>query len=130
MAAATAGGNQPSTRTGGGLTGLATYYTGSGGSDGVAGGPTANGERYDPNKMTAAVQWSLRGKYLNKWVTVEDMDTGKTARVWVNDVGSMGGSRLDINRSDPRVIDLSPAAFRQLFGTTQRGVGRIRILPN
>ena len=123
------GSGQPSTRSGGGLTGLATYYTGSGGSDGVAGGPTANGERYNPNAMTAAVQWSLRGKYLNKWVTVEDMDTGKTVRVWVNDVGQMGGSRLDINRSDPRVIDLSPAAFKQLFGSTQRGVGRIRILP-
>jgi hypothetical protein len=57
------------------------------------------------------------------------MDTGKTVRVWVNDVGQMGGSRLDINRSDPRVVDLSPAAFKQLFGSTQRGVGRIRILP-
>jgi rare lipoprotein A (peptidoglycan hydrolase) len=115
-------------RSGGGMTGLATYYTGSGGSDGVAGGPTANGERYNPNAMTAAVQWSLRGKYLNKWVTVEDMDTGKTVKVWVNDVGQMGGSRLDINRQDPRVIDLSPAAFKKLFGSTSRGVGRIRII--
>jgi hypothetical protein len=119
---------RPTTRPGGGLTGLATYYTGSGGSDGVAGGPTANGERYDPNAMTAAVQWSLRGKYLNKWVQVEDMDTGKTVRVWVNDVGQMGGSRLEVNRRDPRVIDLSPAAFKQLFGSTSRGVGRIRIV--
>ena len=117
------------TRSGGGMTGLATYYNGSGGSDGVAGGPTANGERYNPNAMTAAVQWSLRGKYMNKWVRVEDMDTGKTVRVWVNDVGQMGGSERSINRSDPRVIDLSPAAFKKLFGSTQRGVGRIRILP-
>jgi hypothetical protein len=116
------------TRTGGGLTGLATYYTGSGGSDGVAGGPTANGEPYDPGAMTAAVQLSLRGKYMNKWVTVEDMDTGKTVRVWVNDVGSMGGTEKSINRSDPRVVDLSPAAFKKLFGSTSRGVGRIRIL--
>ena len=117
------------TRSGGGMTGLATYYNGSGGSDGVAGGPTANGERYNPNAMTAAVQWSLRGTYMNKWVRVEDMDTGKTVRVWVNDVGQMGGSERSINRSDPRVIDLSPAAFKKLFGSTQRGVGRIRILP-
>jgi hypothetical protein len=120
---------QVATRRGGGMTGLATYYNGSGGSDGVAGGPTANGERYNPNAMTAAVQWSLRGKYLNKWVTVEDMDSGKTVRVWVNDVGQMGGSERSVNASDPRVIDLSPAAFRKLFGSTQRGVGRIRILP-
>ncbi len=122
------GAARPATRRGGGMTGLATYYTGSGGSDGVAGGPTANGEIYDPKKMTAAVQWSLRGKYLNKWVTVEDLDTGKTVRVWVNDVGQMGGSERAINRSDPRVIDLSPAAFRKLFGSTSRGVGRIRIV--
>jgi hypothetical protein len=117
----------PTTRRGGGLTGIATYYNGSGGSDGVAGGPTANGEIYDPNKMTAAVQWSQRGKYLNKWVTVEDLDTGRSVRVWVNDVGQMGGTEQSINRTDPRVIDLSPAAFRKLFGSTQRGTGRIRI---
>jgi rare lipoprotein A (peptidoglycan hydrolase) len=119
---------QATTRRGGGMTGLATYYTGTGGSDGVAGGPTANGERYDPSKMTAAVQWSLRGKYLNKWVQVEDMDTGKRVRVWVNDVGQMGGSERSVNRQDPRVIDLSPAAFKKLFGSTSRGVGRIRIV--
>ena len=107
---------------------MATYYNGSGGSDGVAGGPTANGEKYNPNAMTAAVQLSLRGKYLNKWVTVEDMDTGKTVRVWVNDVGSMKGTEKSINRQDPRVIDLSPAAFKKLFGSTRRGVNRIRIL--
>jgi hypothetical protein len=63
------------TRPGGGMTGITTYYTGSGGSDGVAGGPTANGEIYNPNAMTTAVQRSLRGKYLNKWLLVEDLDT-------------------------------------------------------
>ena len=66
---------------------------------------------------------------MNKWVKVEDMDTGKTVRVWVNDVGQMGGTERSVNKADPRVIDLSPAAFRKLFGSTQRGVGRIRILP-
>ncbi|MEB3360699.1 MAG: RlpA-like double-psi beta-barrel domain-containing protein [Synechococcaceae cyanobacterium] len=118
----------PTTRRGGGMTGLATYYTGSGGSDGVAGGPTANGERYDPSRMTAAVQWSLRDRYLNKWVRVEDLDTGRSVRVWVNDVGQMGGTRTSVSRADPRVVDLSPAAFRRLFGSTRRGVGRIRIV--
>ena len=111
------------------MTGLATYYNGSGGSDGVAGGPTANGETYNPNAMTAAVQWSLRGKYMNKWVTVEDIDSGKTVRVWVNDVGQMGGTERSVSKTDPRVIDLSPAAFKKLFGSTRRGVGRIRIVP-
>lgn len=128
VASLQSGASRPSTRRGGGMTGLATYYTGSGGSDGVAGGPTANGEIYDPRKMTAAVQWSLRGKYLNKWVTVEDLDTGNRVKVWVNDVGQMGGSERSVNRSDPRVIDLSPAAFKKLFGSTSRGVGRIRIV--
>ena len=121
-------GPQATTRKGGGMTGLATYYNGSGGSDGVAGGPTANGEKYNPNAMTAAVQWSLRGKYMNKWVHVEDLDTGKRVRVWVNDVGQMGGSEKSVNRTDPRMIDLSPAAFKKLFGSTSRGVGRIRIV--
>jgi rare lipoprotein A (peptidoglycan hydrolase) len=125
------GGNaspQATTRKGGGMTGLATYYTGSGGSDGVAGGPTANGEKYNPKAMTAAVQWSLRGKYLNKWVQVEDLETGKRVRVWVNDVGQMGGTEKSVNKEDPRTIDLSPAAFTKLFGSTGRGVGRIRIV--
>jgi rare lipoprotein A (peptidoglycan hydrolase) len=56
------------------------------------------------------------------------MDTGKTVKVWVNDVGQMGGSNSSVNRQDPRVIDLSPAAFKRLFGGLSRGVGRIRIV--
>ena len=116
------------TRPGGGMTGITTYYTGSGGSDGVAGGPTANGEIYNPNAMTTAVQRSLRGKYLNKWLLVEDLYTGKSVRVWANDVGSMGGTDNSISRQDPRIIDLSPAAFKQLYGSLDRGTGRIRVL--
>jgi len=115
------------TRSGGGMTGITTFYTGSGGSDGVAGGPTANGEPYNPNAMTTAVQRSLRGKYLNKWLLVEDLDSGKSVRVWANDVGSMGGNDNSINRQDPRIIDLSPAAFKQLYGNLDRGTGRIRV---
>ena len=115
------------TRRGGGMTGIVTYYTGSGGQDGVAGGPTANGERYNPRAMTAAVQWSLRGKYLNKWLLVEDLESGKSVRVWANDVGPMGGTRLEVNRQDPRIIDLSPAAFQKLYGDLGRGTGRIRV---
>jgi hypothetical protein len=115
------------TRSGGGMTGITTYYTGSGGSDGVAGGLTANGEIYNPNAMTTAVQRSLRGKYLNKWLLVEDLDSGKSVRVWANDVGSMGGTDNSISRQDPRIIDLSPAAFKQLYGSLNRGTGRIRV---
>ena len=117
----------PTTKKGGGMTGLATYYTGSGGQDGVAGGPTANGERYNPRGMSAAVQWSLRGKYLNKWLVVEDLETGRNVRVWANDVGPMGGDERAVNKADPRIVDLSPAAFERLFGGLNRGVGRIRV---
>lgn len=115
------------TRAGGGMTGYSTYYTGKGGSDGVAGGPTANGERFDPRKMTAAVQWSLRGKYMNKWLIVEDLNTGKSVRVWANDTGQMGGSESRVSREDPRIIDLSPAAFTALAGGLRAGKMRIRV---
>lgn len=118
---------RPTSRTGGGMTGYTTYYTGGGGSDGVAGGPTANGERFDPRKLTAAVQWSLRDRYLNKWLIVEDINTGKTVRVWANDVGQMGGTERAVDRADPRIIDLSPAAFKALFGVLDAGKARIRI---
>jgi len=118
---------RPTSRTGGGMTGYTTYYTGGGGSDGVAGGPTANGERFDPRKLTAAVQWSLRDRYLNKWLVVEDLNTGKTIRVWANDVGQMGGTERAVDRADPRIIDLSPAAFKALFGGLDAGKARIRI---
>jgi len=113
---------------GNGLAGKATYYSGSGGNDGVAGGKTKNGEIYNPNKLTAAVQWSLESKYMNKWIRVEDMDTGKTVRVWVNDVGQMGGNEKSFDRKDPRIVDLSPAAFKKLAGGLGKGVvDRIRI---
>lgn len=121
-------GGSPAAAPASGMTGVATFYTGSGGSDGVAGGPTANGEIYDPRKMTAAVQWGLRDRFLNKWVRVEDVGTGRSVRVWVNDVGQMGGTKQGPSRTDPRLIDLSPAAFRRLFGGTSRGTGRVRIM--
>ena len=119
---------KPASSPSGSMTGLATYYTGSGGSDGVVGAMTANNrDRFNPNAMTVAVQKSLRGKYLNKWLIVEDVSTGKSVRVFANDVGSMGGTDKSINRKDPRIVDLSPAAFKQLHGSLNRGVGRVRV---
>ena len=118
----------PATRKGGGMTGIATYYTGSGGSDGVVGAMTANNrDRFNPNHMTVAVQRSLRGKYLNKWLLVEDLDSGKSVRVFANDVGTMKGTDSSINRQDPRIVDLSPAAFKQLYGGLDRNPGRVRV---
>lgn len=107
----------------GGTSAEASWYGGGGGQDGVAGGPTANGERFNPNGMTTAVQWSLRSKLLNKWLLVTNESTGKTIRVWANDVGPLLG---DEKRTGARHLDLSRGAFRALFGSTQAGTGRIR----
>ncbi len=106
------------------LSGRATYYTGSGGSDGVLGGKTANGETFTGRQMTAAVQWSLKPKLMNKWLIVEDTKTGRRIRVWANDTGQMGGTN---KRPADRLIDLSPVAFEKLFGSTRQGVGNIRV---
>lgn len=108
----------------GAMTGKATFYTGSGGSDGVLGGKTANGETFTGRQMTAAVQWSLKPKLMNKWLIVEDVGTGRRIRVWANDTGQMGGTK---QRPADRLIDLSPVAFTKLFGSTRRGVGNIRV---
>ena len=113
---------KPAPRLSGPVT-TVSYYAGGGGQDGVAGGKTANGERFDPSKMTAAVQWSLREKLLNKWVLVEDVKTGKSVRVWVNDVGPMLG---DEKRPGARHLDIASAAFTKLFGSTRQGLGRIK----
>jgi hypothetical protein len=118
------GQRRPRASSRGAMTGRATYYTGSGGSDGVLGGKTANGEVYTGKGMTAAVQWSLKPKMMNKWLVVEDKDTGRRIRVWANDTGQMGGSE---RAPADRLIDLSPVAFRRLFGSLQRGVGNIRV---
>jgi hypothetical protein len=99
------------------------YYAGGGGQDGVAGGRTANGEIYNPKKMTVAVQWTLRGKFLNKWLLVQDSKSGKTVRVWANDVGPLVG---DEKKTGARHLDLSSAAFTKLFGSTRQGLGRIK----
>lgn len=99
------------------------YYAGGGGQDGVAGGRTANGEIYNPKKMTVAVQWTLRGKLLNKWLLVQDSKSGKTVRVWANDVGPLLG---DNKKTGARHLDLSSAAFTKLFGSTRQGLGDIK----
>ena len=99
------------------------YYAGGGGQDGVAGGRTANGEIYNPKKMTVAVQWTLRNKLLNKWLLVQDSKSGKTVRVWANDVGPLLG---DNKKTGARHLDLSSAAFTKLFGSTRQGLGDIK----
>jgi rare lipoprotein A len=63
---------------------------------------TANGERYDPRKLTAANRTLPFGTRLR----VTRLDTGRSVTVTVNDRGPFGKRR--------RILDLSRAAAEQL----------------
>jgi 3D (Asp-Asp-Asp) domain-containing protein len=116
-------GGQPSSVAGGAaaqprttLHGYATVYT-----ERLKGHPTATGEIYDPNKMTAAVLPETIP--LKSVVTVTlDSDQTRSVDVRVNDHGLYQRIRNPdgtvANRPLPgRVIDLSSAAFKALTGT-------------
>jgi rare lipoprotein A len=90
-------------------TGLATWYGGS-----FAGKKTANGERFDPTKYTAA----HRKLPFGTWVEVRRPDTGRAVRVRINDRGPFG--------DDSRIIDLSRKAGEDL-GLIREGVVKIEL---
>jgi rare lipoprotein A len=73
------------------------------------GGPTASGERFNKNAMTAAHR-SLR---MNTRVRVTNKRNGRSVVVRINDRGPFGGGG--------RIIDLSEAAARKL-GMIDAGV--------
>ncbi len=79
------------------LRGQASYYHNS-----LAGNPTASGEPYDPNKLTAA----NRSLPLGTRLRVTRVDTGKSVVVRVNDRGPFGRRT--------RILDLSRAAAKEL----------------
>ena len=79
----------------------------------LAGHPTASGERFDPNKLTAAHR-TLR---LGTWVHVRRTDNGRTVTVKVNDRGPV---------SHRFIIDLSSEAARQL-GMLKMGVAPVEL---
>ena len=89
--------------------GLATWYGGS-----FAGKKTANGERFDPTKYTAA----HRKLPFGTWVEVRRADTGRTVRVRINDRGPWGDDR--------RIIDLSRKAAEEL-DVVREGVARVEL---
>lgn len=89
--------------------GDATWYGGK-----LAGHRTANGERFDPRRMTAA----HRTLPLGTWVEVTRIDTGQRVRVRINDRGPFGHKE--------RVIDLSRAAAEAL-DMRKVGVARVEI---
>ncbi|QIG78363.1 septal ring lytic transglycosylase RlpA family protein [Stakelama tenebrarum] len=89
-------------------TGEASYY-----GPGLVGNPTANGERFDPSKMTAAHRTLPMGSR----VRVTDTRSGRSVVVRINDRGPYHGRR---------VIDLSEGAARKL-GILDRGTARVRL---
>lgn len=79
----------------------------------LAGNPTANGEIFNPNGISAA----HKTLPLPTYVEVTSLDTGRTILVRVNDRGPFSNDRL---------IDLSFGAAKQL-GIDQQGVAGVRV---
>lgn len=88
--------------------GRASYY-----SDAFAGRRTASGERYDPERMTAAHPTLPLGTHIR----VTRVDDGRSVEVRVNDRCGCGGGRI---------VDLSRRAARHL-GMIHAGVVPVRI---
>jgi rare lipoprotein A (peptidoglycan hydrolase) len=88
--------------------GDASYY-----GDELAGNPTASGERFDPEKLTAA----HRTLPLGSRVRVTNTRNGESIIVRVNDRGPFHGTR---------VIALSKAAAREI-GMLRRGTARVKL---
>ncbi|MDB4986394.1 MAG: Rare lipoprotein precursor [Myxococcaceae bacterium] len=89
------------------LHGEASYYA-----DFFDGRKTASGDRYDPNKMTAA----NRTLPLGTRVRIRRVDTGASVVVTVNDRGPFGKRR--------RIFDLSKAAAKKLH-MLERGTAQV-----
>jgi rare lipoprotein A len=100
------------TATGGGRSGvqegMASWYGGS-----LHGGPTASGERFDKNAMTAA----HRTLPMNTRVRVTSKRNGRSVVVRINDRGPYGKRK--------RLLDLSKQAARRL-GMLHDGIAQIR----
>ena len=88
--------------------GLASYY-----GAGLQGRPTANGERFDKEQLTAA----HRKLPFGTCVRVTFVPTGRSVEVRINDRGPFVGNRI---------IDVSEAAAREL-GMLTLGVGRVKL---
>jgi rare lipoprotein A len=88
--------------------GLASYY-----GPGLAGRPTASGEKFNPEKLTAAHKKLPFGTCLR----VVNMENGRSVEVRVNDRGPF---------VQGRVVDVSLAAAKQL-DMLKKGLARVRI---
>lgn len=88
--------------------GLASYY-----GAGLAGRPTASGEKFNPKGFTAAHRKLPFGSCLR----VVNMENGRSVQVRVNDRGPF---------VQGRVVDVSTAAAKQL-GLMGKGLARVRL---
>ncbi|PTL80377.1 septal ring lytic transglycosylase RlpA family protein [Vitiosangium sp. GDMCC 1.1324] len=88
--------------------GLASYY-----GPGLAGRPTASGEKFNPKGFTAAHRKLPFGSCLR----VVNMENGRSVEVRVNDRGPF---------VQGRVVDVSTAAAKQL-GMMDKGLARVRL---
>lgn len=80
---------------------------------GTAGHSTANGERYNPNSLTAA----SRTLPIGSTVKVTNPDTGRSVKVRINDRGPFVHGRS---------LDLSKRAAQKI-GLTHKGAGRVKV---
>jgi hypothetical protein len=88
----------------------ATWY-----GPGYDGHRTASGERFDPNRLTAASKTLPLGSVAR----VTNLENGRSVDVQVNDRGP---------RAPSRSLDLSPAAAQRIR-LSDRGVARVKITP-
>jgi len=88
--------------------GLASYY-----GPGFEGRPTASGEKFNPQALTAAHRTLPFGSCLR----VVDMESGRSVEVRVNDRGPF---------VQGRVVDVSLAAAKKL-GLVEKGLARVRL---
>jgi Lytic transglycolase len=97
---ATQDGGVPPPETGGqgGFTGEASWY-----GPGFAGHRTADGEIFDPNKLTAASPWLP----FNTMLRVTDLATGRSVVVRINDRGPFGRGVLDLSAHAAQIVGLS-----------------------
>lgn len=89
--------------------GMASYY----GRE-LAGNRTANGERFNPDELTAAHRTLAFGSK----VLVTNMATGQSVVVRINDRGPFGGHK--------RVIDVSHAAAKEI-GLHRSGTAKVKM---
>lgn len=98
LAGATGAAPPPDTGGGqGGFTGEASWY-----GPGFAGHRTADGEIFDPTKLTAASPWLP----FNTMLRVTDLATGRSVVVRINDRGPFGRGVLDLSAHAAQVIGL------------------------